>query len=619
MAEDEQAGKPTPPSVPALRLRGVSKSYGPVVACDAVDLTVYQGEIHGLLGENGAGKSTLMRILTGLVQRDAGTVLRHEEPVEIDGPREAAALGIGMVHQHFSLVEPLTVWENVILGDTGKIDRAAARDQVREISLRYGLPVDPLARVARLSAGERQRVELVKCLRRDPEVLILDEPTSVLTRAESAELFGVLRGLVRSENRAVILISHRLDEITAATDRVTVLRGGKVVFRSATARTDPRELARRMVGRETSPGTEAAALGLLPVESLGTREPATGGGETATGKTTANETATERSGTEVPETEGSRAERTRTGTERTGTKETGIEESGAKEARAEGAGAEEAETEEAGIGEAGTPESSVSPMPSMPPMSPISPAPALRLRGLSLTVDGAPLLSDLSLDVAPGEIVGLYGVEGNGQSVLGDLLSGLVVPDSGVVEISGRPVDPYRPGALHAAGLGIVPEDRHGSGLVLDMSVAENLVMKSLDAVSGRVFLNRGKARAVARRLVTEFGIVTPSTDTPVRDLSGGNRQRVVLARELSARPAVLVAARPSYGLDVGATEDMYRRLRDVAAGGVAVLLISTELEEVMTLASRIAVISSGRITGVLPTGEATAERLGMLVGGMST
>ncbi|MGS2647722.1 ATP-binding cassette domain-containing protein [Streptosporangium sp. LJ11] len=548
MTEDEGARDLTPPPVPALRLRGVSKSYGPVVACDAVDLTVHQGEIHGLLGENGAGKSTLMKILTGLVRRDAGTVLRHDEPVEIGGPREAAALGIGMVHQHFSLVDPLTVWENVILGDTGKIDKAVARDQVREISRRYGLPVDPLARVARLSAGERQRVELIKCLRRDPAVLILDEPTSVLTRAESAELFGVLRRAVRSENRAVILISHKLDEITTATDRVTVLRGGRVVFRSATAETDPRELARRMVGREVSLGTEAAALGLLPAGPLGARG-------SAAGKTTANETATE-----------------------------------------------ERRTGEADERRAGVP----------------APAPALRLRDLTLTLDGVPVLSDLSLDVAPGEIVGLYGVEGNGQSALGDLLSGLVVPDSGSVEISGRPVDPHRPGALHAAGLGVVPEDRHGSGLVLDMSVAENLVMKSLDAVSGRVFLDRGKVRAVARRLVAEFGIVTPSTDTPVRDLSGGNRQRVVLARELSARPAVLVAARPSHGLDVGATEDVYRRLRDVAAGGAAVLLISTELEEVMTLASRIAVISSGRITGVLPAGEATAERLGMLVGGVA-
>ncbi|WP_433359367.1 ABC transporter ATP-binding protein [Streptosporangium sp. CA-115845] len=526
MTEDERARELTPPPAPALRLRGISKSYGPVVACDAVDLAVHQGEIHGLLGENGAGKSTLMKILLGLVQRDAGSVLHHDEPVDIDSPQKAVALGIGMVHQHFSLINPLTVWENVILGDTGKIDKAAACDQVRDVSQRYGLPIDPLARVERLSAGERQRVELIKCLRRDPSVLILDEPTSVLTQAESAELFGVLRHVVRAENRAVILISHKLAEITAATDRVTVLRKGRVVFQSATAETGPQELARQMVGREVSLGSEAAALGLLPVDTP--------------------------------------------------------------------------RTDESGTGKA---EASVA---------------ALRLRGLTVTVDGVRVLSDLDLAVAPGEIVGLYGVEGNGQSNLGDVLSGLVVPDSGSVEISGRQVDLNRPGALHAAGLGIVPEDRHASGVVLDMSVAENLVMKSLNAVSGRAFVSRRKTHEVARRLAAEFNIVTPSMDTPVRSLSGGNQQRVVLARELSAGPLVLVAAQPTHGLDVGAIEDMYRRLRDVASGGVAVLLISTELEEVMALSSRIAVISSGRITGVLSTGEATAERLGMLVGGVA-
>jgi len=566
MREDEQAGEPSPVPVPALRLRGVSKSYGPVAACDAVDLDVYRGEIHGLLGENGAGKSTLMKILLGLVRRDAGTVLRDDEPVDIGSPRQAAALGIGMVHQHFSLIDPLTVWENVVLGDTGRIDRSAARDQVLEISRRYGLPVDPLARVAGLSAGERQRVELIKCLRGDPSVLILDEPTSVLTRAESAELFGVLRRAVRSESRAVILISHKLDEITAATDRVTVLRGGKVVFRSATARTGPRELARWMVGREVSLGAEAA-VGLLP----GTYGSAAG--EAGPGRAAMAETGPEAGGSATGEAGPAKATMTEIRTEEIGTDEAarGVQD---------------------------------------------PPPPVLRLRGLTLTVDGVPVLSGLDLDVAPGEIVGLYGVEGNGQSSLGDLLSGLFAPDSGTVEISGRPVDLKRPGALHAAGLGIVPEDRHGSGLVPDMSVAANLVMKSLDAVSGRVFLDRKRTHALARRLVAEFGIVTPSTDTPVRDLSGGNRQRVVLARELSARPAVLVVAQPSRGLDVGAIEDMHRRLRDVASEGMAVLLISTELEEVMTLASRIAVISSGRITGVLSGGEVTAERLGTLVGG---
>ncbi|MFV2018902.1 ABC transporter ATP-binding protein [Micromonospora sp. LOL_023] len=521
---------------PALTLRGVSKRYGPVVACDAVDLTVRPGEIHGLLGENGAGKSTLMKILLGLVHRDTGTVLRDGRPVEIDTPQVAADLGLGMVHQHFSLIEPLAVWENVILGDTGRVDRAAACAQVEQVAKRYGLPIDPLARVDRLSAGERQRVELIKCLRRDPSVLILDEPTSVLTQAESAELFTVLRRVVQAENRAVILISHKLAEIVAATDRVTVLRRGAVVFHGPTAETTPQLLARQMVGREVSLRAESAALGLLPVEGPAVADEATA----------------------VP--------------------------------------------------------AAVAP-------SVVEPAagPALRLRDVTVLLGDLAILDTLSLDVAPGEIVGLYGVEGNGQATLGDLLSGLVVPDSGSVELAGEPVDLAKPGALHDAGLGIVPEDRHRSGVVLDMTIAENLAMKSLTSVSGAGgVLNRRRMHQVARQRMTEYNIIAPSPDTPVRSLSGGNQQRVVLARELSADPKVLVAAQPTHGLDVGAIEDMYVRLRAVAAEGVAVLLISTELEEVMTLANRIAVISCGRIVGVLTTEEATAERLGMLVGGVS-
>ncbi|MEU6034442.1 ABC transporter ATP-binding protein [Actinomadura sp. NPDC047616] len=524
-----RTGGGPPPGEPALRLRGIGKRYGRVVACDAVDLTVHRGEVHGLLGENGAGKSTLMKILLGLVRRDAGTIHYDGRPVDVRSPQEAVTLGLGMVHQHFSLVEPLTVWENVILGDTGRVDRAAACAEVERVAERYGLPIDPAARVARLSAGERQRVELIKCLRRDPSVLILDEPTSVLTQAESAELFGVLREVVRGEDRAVILISHKLAEITAATDRVTVLRGGRVVFQSATADTTPRELARQMVGRDVSLRAEAAAVGMLPVERRAaspSREPA------------------------------------------------------------------------------GEPEGGV---------------PALRLRDLVVRSGGVALLDGLTLDVAPGEIVGLYGVEGNGQATLGEVLSGLVEPDSGTVEIGGEPVDLSRPGALHRAGLGIVPEDRHDSGVVLDMSVAENLVMNSLDAVGGRGgLLNRRRMLEIARRLAAEFNIVAPSLDAPVRSLSGGNQQRLVLARELSANPSVLVAAQPTHGLDVGAIEDMYLRLRKAASSGVAVLLVSTELEEVMALASRIAVISRGRVAGVLPTAEASPERLGMLVGGVA-
>ncbi|MCX4706047.1 ABC transporter ATP-binding protein [Streptomyces sp. NBC_01373] len=513
---------PTTSAARILELRGITKSYGSVTACGAVDLTVDAGEIHGLLGENGAGKSSLMKVLLGLIRRDAGTVLVRGEQVALDSPQEAAELGIGMVHQHFSLISGLTVWENVALGDTGAVNKQAICADIAEVAARYGLPVDPEARVDALSAGERQRVEVVKCLRRNPQILILDEPTSVLTQAESQELFAVLGRVVQEEGRAVILISHKLAEIVQATDRVTVLRKGRVAFRAVTAETTAPELARQMVGRDVSLHEEGAALGLLPVNT------------------------------------------TRTGR----------------------GGAQD------------------------------RPAPVLSLAGITVEKAGVKVLQGLDLTVGAGEICALYGVEGSGQAVLGEVLAGLLAPTAGTVEVAGSRVDVSRPGALGKAGLGIVPEDRHQSGVVLDMSVTENLTMKSLDRLSGRFLLRRRAMHAEARRLADEFNIITPSLDAPVRSLSGGNQQRVVLARELSGHTSVLVAAQPTHGLDVGAIEDMYARLRQAAADGVGVLLISTELEEVMALATWIAVISSGRITGALPVSEATPERLGMLVGG---
>ncbi|WP_409328460.1 ABC transporter ATP-binding protein [Trujillonella humicola] len=528
--------------VPALELRGISKRYGPVVACDAVDLTVQRGEVHGLLGENGAGKSTLMKVLMGLVHADAGEVHRDGVRVDLHTPQQAAEHGLGMVHQHFSLIEPLTVWENVALGEPGRIDRDAICADVEAVGARYGLTVDPCATVERLSAGERQRVELIKALRRDPRVLILDEPTSVLTIAESAALFEVLRTSVAAEGRGVILISHKLAEITAATDVVSVLRRGRLAFHCRTADTSAPELARQMVGRDVSLQSEGAALGLVvtddPAKHL---SPVLAGGLDA--------------------------------------------------------------------------------VPAEPPAPQVSAdvqgTAALALHGLCVTgPDGRVLLDSLDLEVATGEIVALYGVEGNGQATLGDLLAGLLELDTGEVHVDGRAVALDRPGALHEAGVGVIPEDRHRSGVVLDMSVADNLVMTDLRRFSGRWLVRRGQVRAQAQELVERFAIRTPSIDAPLRTLSGGNQQRVVLARELSAGPTVLVAAQPTHGLDVGAIEDMYARLREAAAAGVAVLLISTELEEVMALASRIAVISSGRITGVLDVADASPQRLGMLVGG---
>ncbi len=510
-------------TIPTLRLRGICKSYGSVTACDAVDLDVEAGEIHGVLGENGAGKSTLMKVMLGLVSRDSGTVMVDGREVELSDPQEAAELGIGMVHQHFSLIEPLTVWENVALGDTGRVDKARVCREIAEVSAKYGLPIDPEARIDRLSAGECQRVEVIKCLRRNPQILILDEPTSVLTQAESEELFAVLRKVVREEGRAVILISHKLAEITAATDRITVLRKGRVAFQSVTSRTDARELAKEMVGRDVSLTSEAAALGLLPVESTGS--------DTSTDVHAA--------------------------------------------------------------------------LPAV-----------LEIQDLTVQAHGVTLLDRLSLRVGRGEIVALYGVEGSGQATLGEVLSGLLTPASGTVAVGGSVVDPTKPGGMHRAGLGIVPEDRHKSGIVLDMSIAENLFLKSLEKTSGRIFMKRARMRQMAQDLAGDFNVIAPSVDTLLRNLSGGNQQRVVLARELSAGPQVLVAAQPTHGLDVGAIEDMYDRLRQAASDGVGILLISTELEEVMALATWISVISSGRVIGEMPIGDATPERLGMLVGG---
>ncbi|SDG40635.1 simple sugar transport system ATP-binding protein [Sinosporangium album] len=507
-------------AVPSVELRRITKRFGSVVACDDVSLSVRPGEIHGLLGQNGAGKSTLMKILTGLVVPDSGEIMMAGRHVEVNDPQTATALGIAMVHQHFSLVGRMRVWENAVLGELGRVDRDHARRVVNEVGERYGLAVNPDAYVDDLSTGERQRVELIKCLRRRPGLLILDEPTSVLTLAESRELFSVLRRVTTDENTTVILISHKLDEILHATDRVTIMRGGAVVARRDTAGTDARDLARAMVGREPATWTAASAVGSM--------DALVQGGRAAT-------------------------------------------------------------------------EGDV----------------RLRLTDVRATArDGRPLLSGLSLHVRAGEILGIAGVEGNGQAALGDLLSSLLDLDGGTVEVGGSAVPTGEPGAMHRAGVGVVPEDRHASGCVLDMSVAENLVLTDLDQVSGSVLVSPRKLRERAARLIEEFDIAVPSPDTPMRLLSGGNQQKVVLARELAARPTVLVAAQPTRGLDVGATEYMTERIHQAARDGIAVLLISTELEEILTLAHRVAVIHRGAIVGEMTRADVDLERLGLMMGG---
>jgi len=513
------AGQPA-----AIRLDYVTKKYGSVMACDRVDLELRRGRIHGVLGENGAGKSTLMKIMIGLVLPDEGVITINGDRARLTDPTDAARYGIGMVHQHFSLVEALRVWENVALGEVGKLRPADVRARVAEISERYGLDVDPDAIVGDLPVGMRQRVEIIKCLRRDPSILIFDEPTSVLTPAESEGLFETLRHVVDDENRAVALVSHKLDEILRATDEVTIMRQGRVVDRVITADVTASSLAASMVGRDVSLRSERVALGVLD---------------------------TDLEGTEVPDT--------------------------------------------------------------VPAAGPC----VLELDGITvLSRDSIPVLDDISLTVHAGEIVGVAGVEGNGQRPLADLLSSLLSADSGEVRICGEAVPTGRAGAMAAARVGVVPEDRHDSGVVLDMSITENLALVDASSFARRGLVDRGALRDRAVQLIEDFEISCPGPDAPLASLSGGNQQRVVLARELSSDPRVLVAAQPTRGLDVGAIEYMTDRIRRAAEAGVGVLLISSELEEILDLAHRIVVISDGRIIGEMDRADADLERLGLLMGG---
>lgn len=525
---DRNGADPHAGSAPAVELRQITKRFGSVTACDGVDLTLHRGRIHGILGENGAGKSTLMKMLIGLVLPDEGSITIDGSSQQIHSPHVAAALGIGMVHQHFSLVDALTVWENVALGETGSLNPSAIRQRIGDIADQYGLVIDPNARVGDLTAGLRQRVEIIKCLRRDPSIVIFDEPTSVLTPEESVQLFESLRQVVADEGRAVVLVSHKLDEVLHATDDISIMRQGKVVDHLLAADADAPTLARGMVGRDVSLRSERAALGVLDADIVAEQAVA----------------ADDIDG-HVP-------------------------------------------------GDV-----------------------VLEIRGATVRGSGGtPALDNLSLTLRAGEIVGVAGVEGNGQRELGDLLSSLVSLDSGTVSIEGTRVPHGRAGAMAGAGIGVIPEDRHDSGVVLDMTVAENLVLVDQSRVSTRGVIDQGMLHEFAHEMIDQFGILCAGPDAPMWSLSGGNQQRVVLARELAQHPKVLVAAQPTRGLDVGAIEYMGERLNAAAEAGVAVLLISSELEEILDLSHRIVVMHSGRIVGAMDRAEVDLEELGLLMGG---
>ena len=501
----------------AVEMRGITKRFPGVVANEDVDLTVLSGEIHALLGENGAGKSTLMNILAGLYRPDAGQVFVRGKPVDIRSPRDATRLGIGMVHQHFMLVQNQTVAENIILGlDSPRfhLNMGPIEDEIRALSARYGLHVDPDAYIWQLSVGEQQRVELLKLLYRGAKILILDEPTAVLAPQEIDELFENLRAMA-GEGKSVIFISHKLGEVMAIADRITVLRKGRETASGVDpAGTTPADLARLMVGRPV----------LFRIE---------------------------------------RAEHA-----------PGIQ----------------------GIGEV-----------------------RLRVENLAAKNDkGLPALRGISFDIHAGEILGLAGVAGNGQRELAEVITGLRAATAGRVLVGDCDVTNKPPRRSIDLGVSHVPEDRMHMGLIANMTVCDNLILKGYrrPPLSRAGMLVRRAISVFAGRLIKNYDIATPSLTTQVKGLSGGNLQKALLAREITAEPEVMIAMQPTRGLDVGAIETVHKVLLDLRAAGAAILLVSEELDEITSLSDRIAVIYEGRIMGILPGEQSTVEEIGLMMAG---
>ncbi len=505
--------------VPAIRMTAIEKSFGPVRANRNASLEVIPGEIHALVGENGAGKSTLMKILGGLIRPDSGTVEIGGRAVTGWSTSDAIAAGIGIVHQHFMLVPPLTVAENIVLGmeplRNGMLDGDRANAEVEKLAAETGLSVDPRRRVADLSVGEAQRVEILKVLFRGAKLLILDEPTAVLSPPEVKELWSVLRRL-RDAGGTIVLITHRLDEVMEISDTITVMRAGETVARLKTKDTTPQGIARAMVGRDVVLSTRDSGVG--------------------------------------------------------------------------GAAAHAAQR----------------------PFVSATDGPSLEVRDLVVTdpVRGR-VVDGVSFSICPGEILGIAGVEGNGQTELIEALAGLRIADSGTVIVDGRDVSTLGVAPRRAAGLAHIPEDRHRRGLVLDYSISDNLVLGVQKRFASRGIMNNREVADYAEQQVRSFDIRPPLPQAAARTLSGGNQQKVVLAREMGHGFTVLLASQPTRGVDVGAIEFIHSQLLAARAAGKAILLVSAELNEVTALSDRIAVMYRGRFAAVLPAAEATDELLG--------
>ena len=495
-----------------IEMREITKVFGEFVANDKINLQLRKGEIHALLGENGAGKSTLMNMLAGLLEPTSGEIFVNGKSEKLDSPSRAAALGIGMVHQHFMLVEAFTVAENIILGseitNKGVLDLKKANADILELSERYGLAVDPTAKVEDISVGAQQRVEILKTLYRGAEILIFDEPTAVLTPAEILELMDIMKTLVK-EGKSIILITHKLDEIRAVADRVTVIRRGKSIETVSIEGVSNKDLAEMMVGRSVSFVTEK----------------------------------------------------------------------------------EEAKPKDV----------------------------VLQISDLIVNENrGVPAVKELSLDVHAGEIVGVAGIDGNGQSELIQAITGLRKVKSGSIKIKGREVVGLSPRKITEMQVSHVPEDRHRDGLVLEMMLSENIALQTYykEPLSNKGVLNYNQINSYARKLMEEFDVRAASELVPAGALSGGNQQKAIIAREVDRNPELLIVSQPTRGLDVGAIEYIHKRLISERDKGKAVLVVSFELDEILNLSDRIAVIHDGKIQGIVKPSETNKQELGILMAG---
>ena len=495
-----------------IEMREITKIFGEFVANDKINLELRKGEIHALLGENGAGKSTLMNMLAGLLEPTSGEIVVNGKSEKLDSPSKAASLGIGMVHQHFMLVEAFTVAENIILGsevtNKGVLDLKKANADILELSERYGLAVDPTAKVADISVGAQQRVEILKTLYRGADILIFDEPTAVLTPAEILELMDIMKTLVK-EGKSIILITHKLDEIRAVADRVTVIRRGKSIQTVSIEGATNKDLAEMMVGRSVSFVTEK----------------------------------------------------------------------------------EEAQPKEV----------------------------VLQISDLVVNENrGVPAVKELSIDVRAGEIVGIAGIDGNGQSELIQAITGLRKVKSGSIKIKGQEVVGLSSRKITEMNVSHVPEDRHRDGLVLEMMLSENIALQTYykEPLSKNGVLNYNQINSYARKLMEEFDVRAANEIVPASALSGGNQQKAIIAREVDRNPDLLIVSQPTRGLDVGAIEYIHKRLIGERDKGKAVLVVSFELDEILNLSDRIAVIHDGKIQGIVKPSETNKQELGVLMAG---